>query len=193
MDCEKDQRCQISFPPNVITTVYHWKMMIGDAIGDDESKRHIADTLMGCESLAWFIDRFNTDRAVRSVPAKMLLHQILDVLHEICILNTQVAKFKKAYESFCEVYNLDKDRHAVVDIYDDIRNRTHLSKIRRQQKRDLNYDYFNAINDSWVALCDVISNCGGDFSDYNGLLSTLSIRENARVTERQRRILDMFN
>lgn len=172
----------IALPSGVIETSKYWRTRLGNAVDKTDDKSRIADTLTGCEVLAWFIDRFSIYGAGRAVPAKLLLHQILDIIDEICRLQSGQSKFETALKS-CFSGEVNKDFcQEVLDLWI-TRHRSHLSASRNM--RDHGYNYFPCIDRAWKCTIDVIDRLGGNCSDYSGILSNLNFREEQRRLNRE--------
>lgn len=167
----------ISFPGGVIDTTANWRRRLQNAVGNEKDASRIADTLTGCEALAWFIDRFATYGAGRSVPAKLLLHQLLDVIHELCDLRNG-KKRKKFKQSVKKALGKNALQERLWTLWDKDRHRSHLSGTRNE--RDHGYDYFEQIGEAWICVIQVVAKLDGDFSDYSGLLGKLTDREKKR-------------
>ncbi|MEM9020729.1 MAG: hypothetical protein AAGC44_09210 [Planctomycetota bacterium] len=179
-----DPLATIRFPVGVVTSTNQWCKLLGNSISKNEDAKRLADTLTGCETLAWFIDRFETYGAGRSVPAKLLLHQLMDVIHELCVLKNGGRK-QKFVGSVKKALNDNNLQEQLIRLWQDPRNRSHCSEAR--DARDHGYDYFQPISEAWNCLAQVVTEFGGDISNYNGLLSTLSSRERERESELRNR------
>jgi len=167
----------VRLPGGVVDTSDAWRKRIAEAVSDHSARSRLADTLTGCEVLAWFIDRFSIYGAGRSVPAKLLLHQIMDVIDELCKLRSKGSDFTKALRA-CFLGDDEKAfRKQITDLWI-VRHRTHGSACRGT--RDHGYDYFPAIGDAWKCTIEVINKLGGDCSDYSGVLNDLCCREEER-------------
>ncbi|MBX2851651.1 MAG: hypothetical protein KTR15_07905 [Phycisphaeraceae bacterium] len=187
--CKDNPLCQLAFPPKVITTTTKWKELLGDSVATDADKNKFADTLTGCEALAWFIDRFKTFGAARSVPAKLLFHQILDVIDYFTKLRVKKGKFKPRLKKCLEGISDKNLEGKILELWEE-RHRSHLDAVGEQ--RDHRYGYFVSIRDAWCATVQLIDEFGGDFASYDGLLKTVAGREKARVDKVQR-VADEFD
>lgn len=167
----------IRLPGGVVEASDAWRARLGRAVGDKDAQNRLADTLTGCEVLAWFIDRFGIYGAGRSVPAKLLLHQIMDVIDEICRMKSGKSNFEPAVTQCFPGDEHESFRNKVIGVWR-IRHRSHLSASR--DERDHGYDYFPCIDRAWQSATKVIDMLGGNCSDYSGILCSLSSREEQR-------------